>query len=141
MENEIAVIQKISFARIADVLCGAVDPGHESIAYWGEVKKKINPTMWKFDERPVYMNPADAEANINVHYRHYYPLNPAGALVIRDNEEGKDHLLDLGAIKKGLSVMAEKYPEHFADIIKENEDGDTSDILVQCSLFGDVIYS
>lgn len=49
--------------------------------------------------------------------------------------------LTLAKIKKGLTLMAKKEPEHFADIINENADEVTADILLQLSVFGEVKYS
>jgi len=48
--------------------------------------------------------------------------------------------LDLDAIKKGLQIIAEKYPRHMGDFLNENDDADTGDVFLQCCLFGDAIY-
>jgi len=48
--------------------------------------------------------------------------------------------LDLDACKRGLQVMAEEYPRHFADFMSENEDAETADVWLQCCLFGEVVY-
>lgn len=53
----------------------------------------------------------------------------------------KDILFNLPKIKKGLTVMAKKYPEHFADFIKEEYDQTTGDVFLQCCLFNEIIYS
>lgn len=39
---------------------------------------------------------------------------------------------------KGLQIMAEKYPKHFGDMLLDNGDGVTGDILLQCLVFGNV---
>jgi hypothetical protein len=36
--------------------------------------------------------------------------------------------------------MSEKFPEHWADFINENDDAITGDIFVQCCVFGDTVY-
>ncbi len=131
--EKIIVSQEINIGRVADVLCGAVDPGYEAIRYWGEVRDKVEPTAWTFGGEAL---------EGGKHYRHYYPLNPGGALVIRDNEaDGAQYTLDIEAVRRGLQLMAEKYPEHFADLMGERDDNTTSDVLVQLALFGDIIYS
>lgn len=53
----------------------------------------------------------------------------------------KLHTLNLPKIKRGLTVMANKYPEHFADFINEKGDMNTGDVFLQCCLFGEVKYS
>ncbi len=50
------------------------------------------------------------------------------------------YTLTLAKIKKGLKVMAEKYPKHFASILQEDTDADTADVLLQCSLLGEIVY-
>lgn len=56
------------------------------------------------------------------------------------DEENKEHQFNLQKIKRGLTVMAKKEPKHFADIISGDTDQTTADVLLQCSLFGEVIY-
>lgn len=58
----------------------------------------------------------------------------------RTGELESTHELTLGKIKKGLTLMAKKFPKHYADIITENTDCETSDILLQLALLGDIIY-
>lgn len=53
---------------------------------------------------------------------------------------GKTHRLSIDKLKKGLTVLAEKYPWHFQDIIRESGDATTGDVLVQCALLGDIVY-
>lgn len=62
-------------------------------------------------------------------------------LKLEDFEDEKArYTLTLAKIKKGLTVMAKKYPKHFASILKEDTDSETADVLLQCALFGEVIY-
>ena len=64
---------------------------------------------------------------------------------IQDMEGGDDinpkiYVLNLKKIKRGLTIMAKKYPKHFADFLKDDADGDTGDVFLQCCVFGEVIY-
>lgn len=43
-------------------------------------------------------------------------------------------------LKKGLIIMAEKYAEHFSNLIGQNDDNVTHDVFLQCVLLGDLIY-
>lgn len=54
--------------------------------------------------------------------------------------QGKTYKLTLDKLKAGLQVLAEKYPHHFKDIIDETGDATTGDVLVQCALFGEIVY-
>jgi len=43
-------------------------------------------------------------------------------------------------LAKGLQIMAEKYPRHFADVIDETGDAITGDVYIQCVIFGEIVY-
>ena len=70
------------------------------------------------------------------------PLSKDGVLILRDNEEDEGKVLELTRekIMQGIKVMAEKYPKHFGDMIAENGDAITGDVLLQCALFREVKY-
>ena len=53
---------------------------------------------------------------------------------------GTSYTLSMPKLLKGLQVLATKYPHHFCDILKEDGDATTGDVLVQCALFGDIVY-
>lgn len=36
--------------------------------------------------------------------------------------------------------MAEKFPDHFGDLMSENGDSITDDVLIQCIVLGDIVY-
>ena len=61
-----------------------------------------------------------------------------------DDAEEKDDVprlrLDRESIKKGLMLMADKYPRHFNDFVNDNDDAITGDVFLQCCLLGDVVY-
>ena len=58
-----------------------------------------------------------------------------------DSENNNIHILDLKKVKRGLTAMAKKEPQHFTDFIREDFDQTTGDVFLQCCLFGKVIYS
>jgi hypothetical protein len=116
----------VSLEVLASTLCSGLEGGS---GYWARLTEYTPPAEMTFriDEGQIF--------------RHIdYPMNEGGAVTLRDVEEGKDHRLDLPALKRGAAVMAVKYPRHFADMIGENGDATTGDILVQCAVFGDVVY-
>jgi hypothetical protein len=68
-----------------------------------------------------------------------------GMTVFEDesHEEGKPPVVCVmtdETIAKGLQVMAEKYPKHFSNIVSDNHDAITADVLIQCAMFGELIY-
>ena len=68
------------------------------------------------------------------------PLSDDGVLIITDIEDGKALNLTREKIDQGIKVMAEKYPNHFADMVSERGDATTGDIMLQCAVFGEVRY-
>ncbi len=58
----------------------------------------------------------------------------------RTGELESEHELTLGKIKKGLTLMAKKFPKHFASIVSDDTDCETADVLLQCAILGDIIY-
>jgi hypothetical protein len=70
-----------------------------------------------------------------------YPLNEGGSIGIVSTEPSSDVFrLDLNSIGRGLDDLATKYPRHFIDLVYENTDAITADVLLQCCLFGELIY-
>lgn len=70
-----------------------------------------------------------------------YPLNEGGSLGIVSTEPASDVFrLDVTSIRRGLDDLATKYPRHFADLVNENTDAITANVLLQCCLFGELIY-
>ena len=59
---------------------------------------------------------------------------------VPEDEDGKEYILDMKAIQRGVKVMAERYPGHFSDWVSENDDAITGDVFLQCCLFGEVVY-
>lgn len=70
-----------------------------------------------------------------------YPLNEGGSIGIVSTEPSSNVFrLDLKSIRRGLEDLATKYPRHFADLVNENTDAITANVLLQCCLFGELIY-
>mgnify|MGYP001205215659 CR=1 FL=1 len=132
---KITIEQDIPDHRISDLLCGAFEGGSN---YWYQIEEFI---------KPVNFDNTDPE---NRRIRHLsYPQNEGGALIISTvvadgepeyGEELKTYRLDLEALSRGLRLMSINYPRHYRDFLTENDDADTSDVFLQCCLFGKTIY-
>lgn len=114
---------KVSDERIQDLLCDALEGGSN---YWIDSYQKVYPAG---KSREDYKFP---------HLE--LPLTEGGSLIIDPGEGEEPKPLDRAACLRGLQIMSEKYPKHFADFLAENDDADTGDVFLQCSLFGDVIF-
>lgn len=54
--------------------------------------------------------------------------------------ESAKHRITLDNVRKGLELMQEQYPRHYADLVEENDDAITGDVWLQLAVFGDIIY-
>ena len=123
MANEFEVTTTVKFSdqRIEDLLCGALEGGSN---YWYNISGEVNPT------------------NIECQHRHLQlPMTEGCGLLIGDYEDDEIEpvLLNRESLAKGLKIMAEKYNRHFKDFMEENDDADTSDVFLQCCLFGEMV--
>ena len=50
------------------------------------------------------------------------------------------HHLTIEGVKKGLELMRDQYPRHYADLMEENDDLITGDVWLQLAVFGELIY-
>lgn len=124
--------------QIKGLLCSALEGGSN---YWYMVEKfRLAPGLSyaDFQQGGKMQDPKN--------YWHPYQLIPlvdGCSLEISDMEgenPKKIYRLNKSAIRKGLEVMVEKYPKHFADMISGNDDACTGDVFLQCAVLGDVIY-
>lgn len=123
------VTREINIEDVSSLLCSALEGGS---SYWYEIAEFIEPPTLDYRTDPQTVS------------RHLdYPLSTGGALIIDDVEGDKEYSgkrLDRESIARGLQVMAEKEPQHFADLLAENADATTGDVFLQCCLFGEVIF-
>jgi hypothetical protein len=118
---EINVKHKIEDERIEDLLCGALEGGSN----WATITEYINPN------------------NAKVACKHLQlPFIEGCGVMIGDieDEDVKPMLLNREAMEKGLKIMAEKYDWHLKAFLEENDDAETSNVFLQCSLLGDIVY-
>lgn len=78
-------------------------------------------------------------------YPHYFAPFAGGVIVlevenVKDEDEDYEVSVDLPALQRAMSLMAEKYPIHFKDFMDENEDAITGDVFLQLAVYGEVIF-
>jgi hypothetical protein len=127
----VPTVVEVPIERVTDLLCGAFEGGSN---YWYFIEAEQEPERFEFrsDDSTVFPH-LD------------FPVNPGGSLTIRaleaDEVNGaREWVLNLESVQKGLAIMAEKYPHHFADLMNESDDADTSDCFLQCCLFGEIVF-
>lgn len=115
----IQVKHTIDRQRLEDLLVTAFEGGSN---YW------ISKVRWKSAKRDAYEAAFDDGVSI-------YISAERG-----DPRSGEKYRLNLSNMRRGLQLMADKYPRHMADILAENDDATTADVFLQLSLFGEVVY-
>ena len=68
-----------------------------------------------------------------------YMLKNSMPIVVTD-PEGKDHDFTLDMLENGLDTLLEKAPEVFRDYIHCNNDMGSGMALIDCCIFGEVVY-
>jgi hypothetical protein len=135
MENFVVKFE-VPVDEIRSLLVGAFEGGSN---YWADIKDyKFPEGTTKDDFKTGKYAVKDRDHNWHVAY--VLPFVENGGLIIEDCEDDKEYVLDLTKIQTGLQAMAIKAPRHFADFISENHDADTSDVFLQCCLFGEIVY-
>jgi hypothetical protein len=129
--------------RVQDLLVGWFENGYSS---W---TRKIGE--YKLPEglsRDDFKEGGKMQGESYFHPSQIVPVTEGCTLIlVVDDPDGDDDgsaiefPLNLETIQKGLQVMAEKYPSHFADILAENDDANTADIFGQCVVYGEEIFS
>lgn len=109
--------------QVADVLDGSLETN--DIRYWAISVK-------------VYREPAAKEMTIGETVASGYGYT----VITEDVDSAVTHRLDREKVIRGLQIMREKYPRHYQNAISENgADAETGDVLIQCSLFREIVYS
>lgn len=120
----------VSDEQLAETLCSAYEGGS---AYWAK-QDDGKDSPFRFAETPAALGGIPVAP---------LELVPGFSVTITDHEADppKKHRLTEAKLRRGLQTMAEKYPKHFADVMTEGGDASTGDVLLQCALFGELVYS
>ena len=62
------------------------------------------------------------------------------SVTIKPEEDYDSYEIDLDAIHRGFEIMAEKYPQHFKDVVEDNHDAITADVFLQLCTFEEIVY-
>ena len=116
----VTITIQIPDQRLRDVMCGAVEGGSN---YWIDRADRLPcPEGVK---RPTYL--FDHVFDVGVRF-HYNDGDPSSRVVTAAD------------VRRGVQIMADKYPRHFMDLYRENDDAETSDVLLQCAIFGEIVF-
>lgn len=126
-----------TFQRISDILVSAFEGGSN---YWmanATILVPITKTSWKDEGEKLGIEGAVARYQV-------VPFIQGNGLKIEEQEASSDNpaelVLNIESLTKGLELMSVKHSRHFSDIIEENDDAETADVLVQLAIFGEIVY-
>lgn len=131
---------EIPTQRISDLLISALEGGSN---HWYLIEEYREPARFTFEN-----DGGERFKKENKHWHQDYPLNRGGYMKISnqlaiqngDDTELKSKVVDLSSLKIGLEIMAKKYPDYFGTFLREDDDAETADVFLQCTVFGKVIY-
>lgn len=134
----IPVTFDIPLERVVNCIVGFVENGYSPWAH--DFLSNDDPTTVaalassKTEERIIwYAREAFWNAKGSAHLRYDRAEDGEG--------EGKGNInIGLVDLQRGLATMAEKAPEHFADLVRENDDAVTHDVFMQMVVFQEIIY-
>jgi hypothetical protein len=118
---------RVSYDDIASLLCCAFEGGSN---YWARVRVAYDPSEEELN------SPAFGDWR---GFRAYMITHPDWVVEIRALE-GETRIIKLPDLLKGLEIMREKYPRHWADFMGGNSVADTGDVFLQCATLGEIVY-
>jgi hypothetical protein len=149
--SNLGIATAVPMRRVLDIICNALDSG--AFRYWIDPRtlseRWPEASMWpsaRALEGVEWLTEDDRAFFRDCRRCYFAPLVEGGALTFRledsDGLPGRsgECVFDLAAVRRGLQVMAEKYPRHFSDIVSGDDDATTADVFVQCCVLGEVVY-
>ena len=134
MTVSVPVSVNVPTFTICDLLVGAVEGGSN---YWATFR--LDPNFAKLVGKADLDETSKLRKNLNI-FPMYNIEHPQYCLRVSDAEGGTTYNVTLESFVNGLNVMADRYPQHFKDVITENYDAVTSDVFIQCAVFGEIVF-
>jgi hypothetical protein len=122
------VIRPVNDETAWNLLCNAFEGG--AINYWARVDNSPSSPFFPAGEEKPYT------------YLQDVPF-VGGVLTIEQDEDGYTPCpfkLTRERMAVAFQLMAEKYPHHWKDVVKDNADATTGDVFVQLAVLGDIVY-
>lgn len=121
--------------RIADMMVGAIEGNHMTRAWCAGVylrgawEKKLNELGNWYDQEKIFGGQFTVEI----------------IEILDESKEAKGsnlkrHRCNQDDFAKGLALMAKNSPDHFGDMMAENDDNITQDVFLQYVALGEIVY-
>lgn len=141
MSESLSITVQVPWGRVADTMVGVVEtPIGDFISSFYAAPDDLSQTLKRAND----LCDSDEPARVIWYSRESYWRGGGKAEIRYENPNaGPDTLTKIigpEEIISGLTVMAEKYPGHFADLMSEDGDAITDDCFIQCVLYGEAVY-
>ena len=127
MKYEVTTTVDLDPKRIQDIVCGAFEGGSN---YWLG-RSRVELVVPTYESLP--------DENVVWYGREFNVFAQDCFRITFDLEDGIKELTP-ETVQKGLDLMAVKYPEHFNNLVAENDDAETHDVFLQLCLFQEIVY-
>lgn len=130
IESKLPDILKITDQRREDMLIGAIEGGSND---WYWIPNESSKIIEKYNDRGIILFSIAMWKAIK---------DGARTIEINDNENRKEKLgeINLVSIEKGETKMFKEQPQHYMDIVNENDDATTADVWFQYAVLGSIVY-
>jgi len=132
---------KVSHEQLGNLLCSIFNVFDLPTRYWSIVEVAYRPTQEEIEDKSKYGDYAGYPYAM-VNHRNFK---------IRVITEDETKIFNLADLKKGMQVMADKYPHYFNHLINPNNHSSDydfmraerhlPDVFLQCCFYGEVLYS
>jgi len=130
----------VEYKDVLAILVGALEGGSN---YWFTYRTDLPRINWGSvkDAHPKSPYADEPLGYVYTDVMIWMKANKMGLnMWVRDEEE-QDRLISDVTIRRGLETMARDYPKHYSDAFGDGEDdATTSDVLLQCICFDEVVY-
>lgn len=129
--NQFKVETLIKAELVADMVISAFEGG---ITYWAAKARPVEPCedcVTYEDKCPWYARASLYEGDFKIRIQQHEE---------HTKDAGLDVFMTPASVQQALTTMAEKYPDHFSNMVSGNWDAATADVFVQLCVFNDIIY-
>lgn len=136
-ENKLTVSTEVPIERVAMTLVGAVEGGS---TYWMEsidwgVEFKDAHKKSPFKDKSIGGAYSDV---LSWAWKEHYDFRIK--VTADEDADWQSGIISPRTIQRGVQLMARDHTRHFDDMVRENDDATTSDVLLQCIVFHEVVF-
>ena len=129
----IEVKTSVEYSKATDLIVGAFEGGSNywiKSTDWGSLKTRHKESPWK--EQKLGETYSKVMSWCCIHGIDFW-------VQVEDDDLELNNITP-ARIERGVQTMANSYPRHFNDMMRDNDDATTSDVLLQCILYNEIVF-